>query len=203
MENGNNKESDSELIDKIQKSNCETSLKILIERHTPLCIKVYEKYLRPMNSLGINYDEIYGDKDYFIYKSVLSFKEGKGSKFSTWLANQIRYQCLNLMNNKEGIPTDEKELNYFIDLKNKETDKENDVKFQNLEYINSILEQIKDKRIKKLFKFRYFNGDNKNMSWMEIGKKLNCSSQTAINLHSKVIKLLRYKLASQANYDKI
>lgn len=203
MENGNNKESDSELIDKIQKSNCETSLKILIERHTPLCIKVYEKYLRPMNSLGINYDEIYGDKDFFIYKSVLSFKEGKGSKFSTWLANQIRYQCLNLMNNKEGIPTDEKELNYFIDLKNKESDKESDTKIQNLEYINSILEQIKDKRIKKLFKFRYFNGDNKNMSWHEVGKRLGISSQTAININNKAIKLIRRKLKSKELFDSI
>ena len=106
------------------------------------------------------------------------------------------------MNNKEGIPTDEKELNYFIDLKSHEIDKEKDTKIQNLEYINSILNQIKDVRIKKLFKFRYFSGD-KNLSWSEVGKKLKCSSQTAINLHSKIIKLLKYKLASRVNYDKI
>ena len=203
MENRNNQNSDLELVDKIKKFNCETSLKILIERHTPLCVKVYEKYLRPMSSLGINYDEIYGDKDYFIYKSVLSFKEDKGSKFSTWLANQIRYQCLNLMNNKKGIPTDEKELNYFIDLKSKGSDKENDAKIQNLEYINSILDQVKDKRIKKLFKFRYFNGDNKNMSWNEVGKKLGISSQTAININNKVIKLIRRKLKSKELFDNI
>ncbi len=196
--------SDVELVYKIQEYKCEDSLKELINRHTPLCIKIYEKYLRTMNRLGIDYDEIYGNKDYTIYKSALSYKSDKGSKFSTWLANQIRYQCLNLMNNKEGIPTDEKELTFLMAENNKhnniETQKEN--KNNTLEFINNIINQTKDKRIKKIFKLRYYSKD-KNLSWIEVGEKIGASSQTCINIHNKVVKLIKNKLKSKEEFNKI
>ncbi len=204
MEETNTPKSDIELVYKIQEYKCEDSLKELIQRHTPLCIKIYEKYLRTMNRLGIDYDEIYGNKDYTIYKSALSYRTDKGSKFSTWLANQIRYQCLNLMNNKEGIPTDEKELTFLMAENNKhnniEVQKEN--KHNTLEFINNIINQTKDKRIKKIFKLRYYSGE-KNLSWIEVGKRLNISSQTAINLSNKMIKLIRTKLKSKEEFNKI
>jgi DNA-directed RNA polymerase specialized sigma subunit len=49
---------------------------------------------------------------------------------------------------------------------------------------------------------RYFE-DKKNVSWAKIGKKLNISTQTAINIHNKTIDFLKNKLKSKNCFDKI
>ena len=46
-----------------------------------------------------------------IYKSAMSYNENKGSKFSTWLANQMRYFCLNSMNKNRLVATEEEVMN--------------------------------------------------------------------------------------------
>jgi DNA-directed RNA polymerase specialized sigma subunit len=41
------------------------------------------------------------------------------------------------------------------------------------------------------------------MPWKKIGKKLDISTQTAINLHNKAISLLKIKFNSKNCFDKI
>ena len=87
---------DEQLITKIKTEACNSSLNQLINKHTGLCYDIYKKYL-PSQELSGNYSiNIENDKDYIIYKSALSFDETKKIKFSTWLGNQVKYQCLNL-----------------------------------------------------------------------------------------------------------
>jgi len=47
------------------------------------------------------------------------------------------------------------------------------------------------------------NETNKKMSWNKIAKKLNISTQTAINIHNKTLKLLKTKVNSKNCFDKI
>jgi len=61
---------------------------------------------------------------------------------------------------------------------------------------------MKDKRIEKIFKMRYFDS-KKLKAWNEIGKKLHISTQTAINIHNKALEFLNKKITSKNLFDKI
>jgi DNA-directed RNA polymerase specialized sigma subunit len=94
---------------------------------------------------------------------------------------------------------EEKDLIYHID---KNILKDNFFKEELKEYIFEILNSLQDQRIHKIYNLRYFS-NKKNMPWKKIGKKLNISTQTAINLHNKAMVLLKNKLNSKNCFDKI
>lgn len=191
---------DTTLVKNVQEKNDELALKTLIERHSALCNSLYKKYSPPMIASGIHVEDIINEKDYIVYKSAMSFDPCKKSKFSTWLYNQVRYQCLNCMNeNSHYLTLDNDKLNYLIE-KTAPVNKE----YKNInEYIHNIIESCSDERVKKIFKMRYCNESTKKMSWNKIAKKLKISTQTAINIHNKAIKLLKSKVESKNSFDKI
>ena len=82
-------------------------------------------------------------------------------------------------------------INY--DLKNKESS----------DLIFDILEQIKDQRVIKIFKLRYFTDKNKKLSWHKIAEKVDLSTQTVINIHNRYLKFLNNKMNSKNLFDKI
>ncbi len=188
---------DQQLIIRVQKKNCEDSLKELIERHSPLCYSVFKRYAPALNSLGISRDDIYYEKDYLIWKTALNFNPNKNSKFSTWLANCLRYKCLNMLNHRHELAVETESLDKLVDS-NTSDEPKNKYLFK---YFSNILEQITDKRIKVIYQMRYFHDKDKNISWKEIGKKLKISSQTVINLHHKYLHLLKNKFESQNRSD--
>ena len=191
---------DTTLVKNVQEKNDELALKTLIERHSALCNSLYKKYSPPMIASGIHVEDIINEKDYIVYKSAMSFDPCKKSKFSTWLYNQVRYQCLNCMNeNSHYLTLDNDKLNYLIE-KTAPVNQE----YKNInEYIHNIIESCSDERVKKIFKMRYCNESTKKMSWNKIAKKLKISTQTAINIHNKAIKLLKTKVESKNSFDKI
>ena len=90
-------------------------------------------------------------------------------------------------------------FNYLIE-KNTVIPKE----YKNInEYISNIIKSCSDKRVKKIFKLRYLSASNKKMAWNKIAQKLNISTQTAINIHNKTVKLLKNKIQSKNSFDKI
>lgn len=194
-------QNDLDLIKKIKEFNDEESLKILINRHTPLCHSLYKKYSPSISASGIYINDLIDQKDYIIYKSALSFDECKKSKFSTWLYNQVRYQCLNCINeNKIYVKMEDTALNNLIE---KDSQSKDSFVSKNLnDYINNIITNFSDTRIHSIFKMRYAN-KRKKTPWSKIGKKLNISTQTAINLHNKAIKMLRFKIKSKNSFDKL
>ena len=153
-----------------------------------------------MLASGIHVQDVIDEKDYIVYKSAMSFDPCKKSKFSTWLYNQVRYQCLNCMNeNSHYLAIDNDKLNYLIE-KTIPIEKE----YKNInEYIHNIIDSCSDKRVERIFKMRYSNDSNKKMPWNKIAKKLKISTQTAINIHNKAIKLLKNKVKSKNSFDKI
>jgi len=191
---------DTILVENVQKNNDEIALKTLIERHSALCHSLYKKYSTPMLASGVHVQDVIDEKDYIVYKSAMSFDPYKKSKFSTWLYNQVRYQCLNCMNeNSHYLAIDNDKLNYLIE-KNTPSQKE----YKNInEYINNIIDSCSDERVERIFKMRYSNYSNKKMSWNKIAKKLKISTQTAINIHNKAIILLKNKVKSKNSFDKI
>ena len=119
--------------------------------------------------------------------------------FSTWLANQTRFYCLNSINkNKNLTPSDEDTIEYLIDKKHFEDFKENDaIEFKNetISEIKKILNSISNKKIKKCIEKKYFSDENK--TYTSIAQEMNVTVQTVINWHNKFIKLVKQKLNSQ------
>ena len=186
---------DLELANNVKSRCCDRSLKELIERHSALCIDIYKKYTPALCASGVPYRDIYDDKDYLVYKSALTYNPNKKAKFSTWLGNQVRYHCLNTINKKNKLVRIEsnEELDYFAMQAEVLEEKKYDIE---IEYIFLILSKLKDSRIKKVFTLRYFGSDKKRMPWAQIGKEMGVSTQTAINLHRRGIKMLNKKMKS-------
>jgi len=194
---------DSILAFNVKSSNDEESLKELIRRHNPMCFSLYKKYSSALEISGVNLQDLISSKDFIIYQSAKSFNPDKKSKFSTWLYNQIRYQCLNTINsNKNTLPMEIEKINFLIDQASaKENNYSDKVKDTN-EYIFKILESCLDKRIVQIYKMRYFNGP-KLMAWSKIARKLKVSTQTAINLHKKGMTLLKVKINSNFYLERV
>ena len=120
-------------------------------------------------------------------------------KFSTWLANQVKYFCLNTLNKKSKdrlVATEDQILDSL-------NEKPITQKHENLfEFTGNILSQLKDSRIRKIFSLRYSSAEKK-PSWCIIAEKLQISTQTAINLHNKGISILRKKIKSEKFLDNV
>jgi len=195
--------SDVDLIENIKCKNCNSSMKELEERHSGICYSMIKKYYNTMSSIGLDPTEVAKEKDYIIYKSALNFNPSKNIKFSTWVGNQMRFHCLNSMNKNNNLISMESDT--IKNVIEKRQSNENESIFSNkekTEFIFNLLQQLKDKRIEKIFKLRYFS-ERKNMSWSKIGKQLNISTQTVINIHNKTINFLKNKLESDNLQDTI
>jgi len=193
--------SDIELIDKIKQEGDNNSLIELSRRHTPLCSDIYKKYSLYISASGNYLPDVIGEKDSVIYKAALSFNPTKGAKFSTWLGNNIRFQCLDAINVKhKSISVESETLNYIFDSIEAEKEQSQE---ENIDYVFSLLRQIKDKRILRIFEIRYLENQSKIISWAEISKIIGVSTQTAINLHKRGLKILKSKMKSCKFFDEI
>jgi RNA polymerase sigma factor (sigma-70 family) len=191
--------SDNYLVERIRLTNCEKSLEELIKRHTALCFKIIKRYASTFYANNIDITEASTEKNLIIWNSAKSFSAEKNVKFSTWLANQVKYSCLNALNKKSKdrlISTEDEILDVLKEKSSEETD-------DNLfEFTNNILNQLKDKRIKQIFSMRY-STQFKKPSWCIVAKQLKVSTQTAINLHNRGIDVLRKKIKSEKFLDSI
>jgi DNA-directed RNA polymerase specialized sigma subunit len=98
------------------------------------------------------------------------------------------------MNKNNLIPTEDGQLDFFI---NKDVSYEPYSMEEKMDYINNIVDQIKDKRIQKIITLRYFNNPNKKTPWNKVAQEIGVSTQTAINLHNKAMGLLRTKMENK------
>ena len=181
----------------LAKNGDNDSIKALIEKHSGICVDVYKKYINMPNVSGFVSDDIISSKDYIIYNSAKTYDPSRGSKFSTWLANQTRYFCLNAIN-KSGklIPFETETLNSLIDERDQEfkseektIEKSNEV----LEIVKETLSSLSDKKIKKCIEIKYFSEDGNHKSYTQIAEKMHVTVQTVINWHNKFIKIIKQK----------
>lgn len=183
------------LINKARNGDSD-SIKILIERHSGICLSTFKRYTGGANSSGILKDHIESSKDYVIYNSAKTYDPSMGSKFSTWISNQARYFCLNAINkNKNFVQSDEQTLNLLIDTKSHEVSKEEknkEIAQDNLNIIKSLLKGLSNKKVKECIEKKYFS--EKYKTYTEIAKEMNVTVQTVINWHNKFIKLAKQKI---------
>ena len=192
------KYTDLNLIKKIKEKSCNESLKELISRHGGICFSMGKKF--SCNS-SFNIHDLTDNKDWIIYSAALSFNGEKGSKFSTWLANQVKFYCLNLKNKTSRyIETESDTIEFLVNqYHNSCNDKSN--KKELINTLFDLLDQIKDENMKKAIHYRYFSSKEKILNYCEIGEILNVTPQTVLNWHNKFINLAKKKLTSKSNVD--
>lgn len=188
-------QSDLTLIDKIKDRNDEESLLELIDRHSGIYHTMVNQFLSsPRNTLDKT--QAVKEKDYVIYNSAVSFNPDKNTKFSTYLANQAKWKCLNILNKKkrnnefslEEIPVYQEPFSEsFLSQINKE---------ETFKLFQELLDQEDDDRIKKIIELRYDVDNNKLNPWRKIAERLDMSIQGCINIHNRFIK----KVKKEINY---
>lgn len=186
-------ESDLSLINKIKDNNDESSLLELINRHSGIYSSMVEKFTKNQYS-PIDKGSIMDEKDYTIYSSALKFDPEKSTKFSTYLANETKWKCLNILNKikKNKIHSINDDLNFIepsCDSFLNELQKEEIFK----DFKNTLNEE-KDERLKKIIDMRYYMSNNKLTPWKKIAKELNLSIQGCINIHNKFINNIRKQI---------
>lgn len=200
---------DRTLIKSIKRTHCNECIGSLRDRHAGLIISQYHKYSSILHKLNFNPEEFNDEINFLVYDSARKFDlRRKKIKFSTYLADQTRYFCLNKINElkkRNTITAENDDITRLIDecYSHKEDDKTSNK--QMCDYIFSLLEQFNDKRVIKIFEMRYFQVKKyKNKStWKDIGAFLQLSSQACINLHDNAIEFIRKKLNSKNLHDKI
>jgi len=186
------KPSDLELINKINEENCNDCFCELVSRHENLYYKVCHGYMNGLRRSGVSSEDILSDKLYVFYNSTSSFDASKNVKFSTWLANQARFHCLNrISSTRNKFFVDNEEISPIIDSEiSMEAYRKKPVKV-NLENILTAFSDLSDERVSYVFKRKY--SDYK-VKWKNIAEELGVTTQTVLNLHKKGISLLKRKI---------
>lgn len=189
------------LISNFKEKGCGKSFEKLMENHAKLFYKICQKYIPIFKQVGAPKEDMLEDINFVFYKSVMSYKDCGKSKFSTWLGNHTRYACLNHINAYknynylEESTLDIVAANSFSSASAvaREMEEKNKIK-NDVDYVVSILAKMKDKRILKVYRLRYFSKDKEKPTWARIAKKLRVSTQTAVNLHTRGRKFLLRKM---------
>lgn len=193
---------DEDLVQEIQVGkNAEQCLSVLIERHSGLCIDLINGYVSKHHNDSLR-QELIQEKDYQIYHSALKYDPDKGSKFSTYLGNEVKWKCLNIYNSgkrKKTIPVEESMINYLSYSARDKNENQED----NSEIFSTIIKHADnhpDKRVAKIFKLRYIEGQkNGVMPWKSVSKQLGMSIQGCINIHDSAIEFFKHKIKREIN----
>lgn len=179
----------------------EQSLQELVNRHSGIYFEIINQYV-PDNSIYCDKQELFNDKELYIYNAALKYNPNKGTKFSTFLGNETKWVCLNTYNKAKKKPTFSK-TNEDLDLI-KGLDCLHDTS-SNQTFVKEVYEMVEkhpDKRVGKIFKMRYNDGENnKVMPWKLIAPHVDLSIQGCINVHNAVIKDLKRKLKTEKEYE--
>ena len=189
---------DEQLTASIQgNKDTEKCLEVLINRHSGLCIDMINGYISQNYNETLR-QELIKEKDYQIYHSALRFDPDRGSKFSTYLGNEIKWKCLNIYNKtkkRQTVPVEESLINYFSYgvTPSEFSDKS--------EIFENIMDQAKthpDKRVWIIFNLRYIEGKkNTVMPWKNISEHLKMSIQGCINIHDSALKQFTTKIRKE------
>lgn len=186
---------DDILIANILKNQCSKSLEVLTDKHSGIIFNIGKKYC---TTSGLDLNELNDNRYWIVFNSVKSFDSSKGSKFSTWLGNQVRFFCLNFKNkNTKLVPVEDSFLEHFLNEKAKKDNSENQK-----EVLNNIIDlfnKITDINTKNAIYYRYFYNKDRILNYSEIAEMLNVTPQTVLNWHNKFIRLAKKKLTKKQN----
>lgn len=188
---------DEYLITEIKDKSDNDSLKELISRHSGIYIEMIRRYGQKYLTEN-QISDMMNEKDFNIYSAVLDYDVSK-SKFSTYLANRTRYNCLT---NQTVNKKNSKFVN-FDEIEFEQESKEDDPceASSQKEFLNKVcflIEQHEDVRVREIFKQRYFSTNSKKLKpWKQIAEQLNLSHQGCIDIHDKAIEQFKKRIKNE------
>ena len=183
---------DLTLINKIKDYHDEESLLELINRHSGIYHTMVNYFLSGNQNIG-DKTALSEEKNLNIYSSALSYDPDRKTKFSTHLANQTKWKCLNIINKKK------KNREVYLDDDNSFIEPScesflNQIKKNEVFCVfKSCLKEEVDGRVKKIVDLRYDTDNNKVRAWRIIAKEMGMSIQGCINIHNKFIQKVKKK----------
>ncbi len=194
--------SDIQLIQNIKKDGDGKSFTELLDRHSGIYTSIINRY--SFHS-AINKDNLIDDKVFNIYQYALDYDPNREMKFSSYIGQRIKYACQTIVTNhtpltplhlSEEIPDDENEgdTSWAIKIPCEKNDLDEYESDDAIGKVFKMLEEFKDQRVLKIFKLRHSPRLKKEMPWWKIGKELNISTQTAINIYNKNLRILKSKI---------
>ena len=196
MSGSRKKTTDIQLTKKLKEEGCNESFIELSQRYENVFYKICQKYKNALQNVGIQPEDVYEEKNVVLLKCALSFDPDRKTKFSTWLGNYAKFTCLNYINSKRYIFNSETdELHRYVEENQQAPTVEVFTEESNI--IFSCLGRLRDKRIKKIFKMRYFYVSKKERTWKCISDEIGVSIQTAINLHKKGLTLIKNQVGKK------
>jgi RNA polymerase sigma factor (sigma-70 family) len=193
--------SDLTLVKKVKQNADSEAFTEICRRYQNIFYRMCQKYSTVLLSNNVYLKDIFDEKNMILLHCIKTFNPTKKTKLSTYIGNYARYLCLNaITEHKFTIPYEKDEI-----CKLKEEQRicniyfgENDNEEDNLSFVKDALDSLEDKRIFKIFKYRY--SDNKKMTWHDVSKRVNLSSQTVSALHKRGLKLLKSRLKNKSHY---
>lgn len=186
-------ESDLQLIEKIKSEQDEKSLKELIDRHSGIYISQVNNIINDACPF-VNKRDILDDKELSIYQAAMKFSADKNTKFSTYLAHETRWKCLNIYNKRKKM--------MFVEINDSVKEQFVDLDYQNYdrrEIVKTALKMAaehKDPRVKKIFDIRYNSGYNSTQPWRVVAQHLGMSPEGCIKIHDSFLNTIKHKLTT-------
>lgn len=199
---------DISLIKNIQQFECNKSLEVLISRHTGICFEVAKRFLSHSHTPSTVKDEIINHKDLVIYESAKTFTEEKEVKFGTWVGHNMRYFCLDQINEEKKHHENRMETIWHEGEDEEKTDLISqqpspeptcDESFATAESKKEkkmvILDELSrfDDVTKKIIITRYFSNSKRPIPYRVIAPQVGLSIQGVINREKKFFKLTKNK----------
>lgn len=184
---------DQELINEVKNDGNENSLVEIINRHSGIYHVMIDKFL----SGDINAQDkqtAMEDKEFTIYSSVIKYDPSKGAKFPTYLANQAKWKCLNILTKKGR--SKECALEEMFSEPNTSGGFEESEREEIFSLFKKFVDKQSDERMKKIFDIRYNGRHNKLTPWRSVAESLGMSIQGVINVHNKCLGEFKRKLVN-------
>ena len=173
---------DQELIDKIKSTKDSSALTELANRHTGLYMSVINHYSGYSRS-NIDFDDLREDQYLHIYNWLMKYDPSKNMKFSTYVGENTKFMCMNLLRSINRKPIFETE-DALLNIKSQDTTSLN----CDLTDADNLIDDAESSKFKKIVKLRL-----EGKTWKEVGKKVSLSHEAARKKYLKNInKIQKY-----------
>lgn len=208
--------SDNDLIAEIQQSGNNDSYLELRSRYEKVYYRMCHKYLKSCATLGIKEEDILENMDFILFNSARTFDFSRNLKFSTWIANQARYFCLNSMRRgKKVVNTfnpffNTSETNYDEDdpsniegelgrnYQVSKSDSYHTPEEDELTFLSEQADNLPDPVSRQIIHLRY--GFKKKVSWREITNILKIDYNKCKEIHDTTLNILRNSLSRKCGF---
>lgn len=178
---------DLQLIDQVKQNQNSDSLMELVERHTGIYINMVNRYTYVPK---IERDDLLEHKMYNIYNYALKYDPDKNMKFSTWVGQNIKWQCQKLIteNQDAGIMVSESELADFLE---EEEDVGQAKHREIVDFINSEVDTAENQKFAEIYRMRH---TKPGCTWEQIAFKFGISKQAVRMLYLRNLKKIETKI---------